>query len=139
MARCAMCGTQVDESQLLFSDAGRVCGACELKLGEREAEENTGWATAVGGPLIAFTALICVLAFWVPVIGLVTGAIAPFLSIVAVGLGVNAFLASGDTEPPLRTLLVVCGALAVPSGLGLFVISVLLLGIQILRLAGPGY
>jgi len=129
-----MCGKQCDESLLLFSDAGRVCGSCELELGEREAEEKSGWATAVGGPLFAFTALVCVLAFWVPVIGLLTGAIAPFLSIVAVALGVRAVLASGDTEPPLRTLLVVCGALSIPTGLGLLVVSMLLLGFHILAL-----
>lgn len=133
-ANCAMCGDSVPESQLLFSDEGRICGTCELELGDREAESNAHWIAAVGGPLFAFTALVLMLTGFVPVIGLFTGILAPMSALVAVGFGVRAFLAAGDAEDGMRTLLVLCGGLAVPSGLGVFVLSLILMVLQLVAL-----
>ncbi|MCB9679775.1 MAG: hypothetical protein H6737_32010 [Alphaproteobacteria bacterium] len=133
---CAMCGKTVDEAKLLFSDEGRICGPCELELGDRETEANTQWTAAVGGPLMAFTAGIFLCAGFFPVIGLLTAAMAPFLSIVAIVLGVNAFLKAGEADGGIRTLLVVSGGLSVPAGIAILATSVLLVLTQLLALAG---
>ncbi|MEZ4317267.1 MAG: hypothetical protein R3F61_07175 [Myxococcota bacterium] len=135
-ASCAMCGKSVDESKLLFSDAGRVCSACELELGDREVESNAQWTTAIGGPLMAFTALILALTSFVPVIGLLTGAIAPLVSVIAIVLGAQAFLKSGEMDGPIRTLTVVCGGLSVPAGIAILAFSVLLEVLQFIAIAG---
>jgi hypothetical protein len=135
-AACERCGKQVDDSKLLFSDVGRVCGTCELALGEAEGDANLRWTTAVAGPLMAFCAAVVLAAALFPVIGVIASGVAPFLSLLAMGLGVRAFFASGDADGVERTLLVVCGGLAVPAGAVLFGVSGLFVLYQIRQLAG---
>lgn len=135
---CERCGKQVDASKLLFSEAGRVCGSCELELGDVETESAANWTLALGGPLMAFTAFILMLTVFVPVFGLITGALSPMVALVAVGLGVRAFLKSGEAPDGERTLLVLCGAVAVPAGLLVFVSSVVFLLVTLVQLAAEG-
>jgi hypothetical protein len=141
-ASCARCGKTMDESRLLFSDAGKICGTCLLDLDEEEKGDNTLWAIAVTGPLLAFTALVFVVAGLIPTIGVLTNALAPFLGLVAAGFGVRAFLAAGDTERTeggLRLLLVLCGAAAIPLGLMSTAIGLVMVGLELLRIANAPY
>lgn len=119
---CARCGEQVAESALLFTDVGRVCGACELTLGEAEAASSQRWTTAIAGPLIAFTGGIAVCMTPVPVLGVAGALAAPFLALLSLLLGVHAFLAAGDADGPERTLLAVGGGVALLLG-GLVLIA----------------
>lgn len=137
-AACARCGRQVDEGKLLFSDVGRICGTCEAELGEEEDASSARWALAAGGPLMAFSALIALLAGFFPVIGVFTVGISPFLAILALVLGARAFLAAGEADGPERTVLVLCGALAVPGGAVVLALSLLTLVSMLLSLGGRG-
>lgn len=135
-APCERCGKRVEEGKLLFSDAGRICGACELALGEAEAEGNLRWATAVSGPLMAFCCAVVLAAAFFPVIGPFAALFAPFLALLALGFGARAFFAAGDADGVERTLLVLGGGLTVPAAVGMLGISGLLVLGHILALAG---
>lgn len=135
-APCERCGKRIEESKLLFSDAGRVCGSCELALADAEGEANVRWVTAVSGPLMAFSCAVVVGAAFFPLIGPLAALIAPFLALLALGLGVRAFFAAGDADGLERTLLVLGGGLTVPAAVGLLGVSGLLVLGHILALAG---
>ncbi len=138
-ASCARCGKTMDESRLLFSDVGKICGSCQLDLDEEEKGNNTLWAIAVTGPLLAFTALVFVLAGLIPTIGLLTNALAPFLGLVAAGFGVRAFLKAGNADGGLRLMLVLGGAVAIPLGLLTTATGVVMVVLELLRIASSPY
>ena len=138
-ASCANCGKSIDESKLLFSDVGKICGVCMLDLDEEEKSQNTQWAVAVTGPLLAFTALVFVLAGLIPTIGLLTNALAPFVGLVAAGFGVRAFLMAGEQESGLRLLSVLCGAVAIPLGLLTTAVGIVMVVLELLRIAAAPY
>lgn len=138
-ASCAKCGKTMDESRLLFSDVGKVCGSCQLDLEEAEKNDNTLWAIAVTGPLLAFTALVFVLAGLFPTIGLLTNALAPFLGLVAAGFGVRAFLKAGEAGGGLRLMLVLGGAVAIPLGLLTTAMGTVMVVLELIRIGSSPY
>lgn len=136
---CEICGKASAPDALLFSDRGRICPDCELDLGDAETEQKGRWTAAAGGPLFAFTGLVFTLTGLVPVVGLLAAGVAPFLAIFAIGLGVKAFLRSGETDGAERTLLVIGGAIAVPGGALVLAMSLLMVFSHLVALTTDPY
>lgn len=136
---CARCGRQVPDSQLLFSDVGRVCGSCEAELGEAEGASAARYALAVSGPLFAFGSFVTTFAMLVPVVGLIAAGLAPLLAILALVLGVRALLGAEEADGLERTGAVVGGALGALGGFVMLGLSGVSAVATVIALASRGF
>lgn len=113
METCARCGST---AQLLHTESGMVCAACEA---DREEELRRGRALltrAITPPVLVGLSLVCSLAGLFPVLGLLLPPLSMLVALVAVVMGGQAIWAAGDERPPLRTALSLGGAAGVLGG-----------------------
>ena len=127
LSPCDICAAPTEASALLFSDQGRICGSCELALGEAESTQAKHRAGAFSGPIMAFTAFIFTVGSLSSVLGLFSSMVGMFAAVTAIALGMRAFLGMAEVTGSERTLLLVCGGIAVPAGAICFASSGLML------------
>lgn len=61
LVACARCGEETPDENLLYHQAGRICGVCELDLQEADATSRGVFATVIGAPIVVTigTIMIC--------------------------------------------------------------------------------
>lgn len=138
LSACDICATPTPESDLLFSERGRICATCELDLGDADSAQTQRRAIAFAGPILSFTAFILAASSILPVLGLLAAAAGPFVAIAAIGLGVKAMLTAGDAEGSDRTLLVLCGGITVSTAAIALCLSLLMLFSHLVVLSAGG-
>jgi len=91
---CVRCERSFPEGVLLYGDDGRICAECETAVEEEKAHQNKIWSLIVSGPVVGlFGAVLLALGF-VPLVGLLTTLVAPFVGLVGVVQGGRAGVAA---------------------------------------------
>lgn len=126
---CIRCERSFPEAVLLYGDDGRICAECETEVEDEKAHASKIWSLIVSGPVIGLFGAVLAGLSVVPLLGLLTAVLAPFVGIVTVVQGGRAIVA-GAREPNVssnqKLALFISGALSLLWGLNLLWIGTLL-------------
>jgi len=135
---CVRCERQFPESVLLYGDDGRICAECETEVEDEKAHERKLWSLIVSGPVVGFFGAVLLGLGLVPLLGLLTTVIAPFVGLVCVVQGGRAGLAAAR-EPNVtsnqKVALAISAALSLLWGLNVLAIGTVMAITQVLAIA----
>jgi len=138
MVPCVRCEQSFPEAVLLYGDEGRICSECETAVEEEQAHQRKLWSLIVSGPVVGFFGAVLLGLGLVPLVGLLTTLLAPFVGLVAVVQGGRAGVAAAR-EPNVssnqKVGLIISAALSILWGLNVMAIGTVMAITQALAIA----
>jgi hypothetical protein len=116
------CERSFPEAVLLYGDDGRICSVCETEAAEEEAHHKKLVSLVLSGPVLGFGGAVLAGLSAVPLVGLLTAVLTPFVGIVTLVQGGRAVLAAArepDVTQGMKIGLLLSGGLSFAWGLNL--------------------